>query len=192
MTASIPFHWWFMNNLAGLSVCPGPHTATQLHRRDELMNSELDGVKLGMTWWSVPVIRSVAKLEIDDFIRLWLSSAITINHRGPQVSHLPWYWSAGMLVLYMLMCVTLSFVSAATDSSLTRAAQSLEKEVQEVKATLQTMLAQLKEEEEEEEEVSELQDDDLVQNGTEEDEEEEEEEEDQYFSDSWGIWNGCL
>lgn len=70
--------------------------------------------------------------------------------------------------------------------SLTRAAQSLEKEVQEVKATLQTMLAQLKEEEEEEEEEGELQDDDLMKNGT----EEEEEEEDQYFSDSWGIWNG--
>ncbi|XP_059215168.1 disrupted in schizophrenia 1 protein [Centropristis striata] len=71
--------------------------------------------------------------------------------------------------------------------------QSLEKEVQEVKATLQTMLAQLKEEEEEVEEVDELQDDDLMKNGTEEDEEEEEEEEeeqeeeDQYFSDSWGI-----
>ncbi|XP_070834279.1 disrupted in schizophrenia 1 protein [Chaetodon trifascialis] len=63
--------------------------------------------------------------------------------------------------------------------------QSLEKEVQEVKATLQSMLAQLKEEEEEEEEVSELQDDDLMKNGTEE--EEEEEDEDQYFSDSWGI-----
>ncbi|XP_044070806.1 disrupted in schizophrenia 1 protein isoform X2 [Siniperca chuatsi] len=61
--------------------------------------------------------------------------------------------------------------------------QSLEKEVLEVKATLQTMLAQLKEDEEEEEEVSELQDDDLMKNGT----EEEEEEEDQYFSDSWGI-----
>ncbi len=88
--------------------------------------------------------------------------------------------------------MTLSFVSAATDSSLTRAAQSLEKEVQEVKTTLQTMLAQLKEEEEEEEEVSELQEDDLMKNGTEEEEEEEEEEEDQYFSDSWGIWNGCL
>ncbi|XP_070772495.1 disrupted in schizophrenia 1 protein [Enoplosus armatus] len=62
--------------------------------------------------------------------------------------------------------------------------QSLEKEVQEVKATLQTMLAQLKEEEEE---VCELLDDDLMKNGTEEEEEEEEEEEDQYFSDSWGI-----
>ncbi|XP_051816043.1 disrupted in schizophrenia 1 protein isoform X2 [Acanthochromis polyacanthus] len=64
--------------------------------------------------------------------------------------------------------------------------QSLEKEVQEVKSTLQTMLAQLKveEEEEEEEEVNEL--NDLMKNGTEE-EEEEEEEEDQYFSDSWDI-----
>ncbi|XP_075875093.1 disrupted in schizophrenia 1 protein isoform X2 [Nelusetta ayraudi] len=78
--------------------------------------------------------------------------------------------------------------------------QSLEKEVQDVKATLQSMLAQLKEEEGEEEEVEEgeeeeeeeeedkegqeeeeLQDDDLMQNGT------EEEEEDQYFSDSWDI-----
>ncbi|XP_039994966.1 disrupted in schizophrenia 1 protein isoform X2 [Xiphias gladius] len=64
--------------------------------------------------------------------------------------------------------------------------QSLEKEVQEVKATLQTMLTQLKEEEEEEEEVNELLDDDLMKNGIEE-EEEEEEEEDQYFSDSWDI-----
>ncbi|KAI9519899.1 hypothetical protein NQZ68_022926 [Dissostichus eleginoides] len=76
------------------------------------------------------------------------------------------------------------------NSSLTRAAQSLEKEVQEVKATLQTMLEQLQEEEEEEE--NELQDDDLMENGTEEEEEEveeeeEEEEDDQYFSDSWGI-----
>ncbi|XP_032396364.1 disrupted in schizophrenia 1 protein isoform X1 [Etheostoma spectabile] len=71
------------------------------------------------------------------------------------------------------------------DQSLT---QSLEQEVQELKATLQTMLAQLKEEEEEEEEVNELQGDDLVKNGTDEEEEEEEEEEDdQYFSDSWGI-----
>lgn len=64
--------------------------------------------------------------------------------------------------------------------SLTLAAQSLEKEVQDVKTTLQTMLAQLKGEEEEE-----LQDDDLMKNGTEE--EEEEEDEDQYFSDSWDI-----
>ncbi|KAM6997542.1 disrupted in schizophrenia 1 protein [Tautogolabrus adspersus] len=69
---------------------------------------------------------------------------------------------------------------------------SLEKEVQEVKATLQTMLAQLKEEDEEEEEEEELHDDDLMKNGTDEEEEEEEEEdedeeEDQYFSDSWGI-----
>ncbi|XP_034097136.1 histone H3.v1-like [Gymnodraco acuticeps] len=71
--------------------------------------------------------------------------------------------------------------------------QSLEKEVQEVKATLQTMLEQLQEEEEEE--GNELQDDDLMENGTEEEEEEEveeeeeeeEEDEDQYFSDSWGI-----
>lgn len=59
------------------------------------------------------------------------------------------------------------------------AAQSLEKEVQDVKATLQTMLAQLQGGEEEEEE---LQDDDLMKNGT-----EEEEDEDQYFSDSWDI-----
>ncbi|XP_026164898.1 disrupted in schizophrenia 1 protein isoform X2 [Mastacembelus armatus] len=62
--------------------------------------------------------------------------------------------------------------------------QSLEKEVQEVKATLQTMLTQLKEEEAEEEEVNELQDDELMKNGT---DDEEEEEEDQYFSDSWDI-----
>ncbi|XP_068597383.1 disrupted in schizophrenia 1 protein [Brachionichthys hirsutus] len=68
------------------------------------------------------------------------------------------------------------------DQPLTR---SLEKEVREVKATLQTMLAQLKgEEDEEEEDVSEVEDDDLMKNGT---EEEEEEEEDQYFSDSWDI-----
>lgn len=56
----------------------------------------------------------------------------------------------------------------------------MEKEVQDVKATLQTMLAQLKGEEEEE-----LRDHDLLKNGTEE--EEEEEDEDQYFSDSWDI-----
>lgn len=74
---------------------------------------------------------------------------------------------------------------------LTLRAQSLEKEVQDVKATLQSMLAQLKEEEgddeekeEEQQEEEELQDDDLMQNGT------EDEEEDQYFSDSWDIWNG--
>nr|XP_020455959.1 disrupted in schizophrenia 1 protein isoform X3 [Monopterus albus] len=67
--------------------------------------------------------------------------------------------------------------------------QSLEREVQEVKATLQTMLAQLKEEEAEDEEVNESQDDDLMKNGTEEENEDEndEEEEDQYFSDSWDI-----
>lgn len=70
---------------------------------------------------------------------------------------------------------------------LTLRAQSLEKEVQDVKATLQSMLAQLREEEgdeeekEEEQEEEELQDDDLMQNGTEDDEE------DQYFSDSWDI-----
>ncbi|XP_041866032.1 disrupted in schizophrenia 1 protein [Melanotaenia boesemani] len=63
--------------------------------------------------------------------------------------------------------------------------QSLEKEVQEVKSTLQTMLAQLKLEEEQEEEEEEEELNDLMKNGTEE--EEEEEEEDQYFSDSWDI-----
>ncbi|XP_029926986.1 disrupted in schizophrenia 1 protein [Myripristis murdjan] len=63
--------------------------------------------------------------------------------------------------------------------------QSLEKEVRQVKATLQSMLAQLKEEEIEED-ASVLQDGDLMENGIEE-EEEEEEEEDQYFSDSWDI-----
>ncbi|KAM9365128.1 disrupted in schizophrenia 1 protein [Pholidichthys leucotaenia] len=60
---------------------------------------------------------------------------------------------------------------------------SLEKEVQEVKSTLQTMLTQLKVEEEDEEEVNEM--DDIVNNGIEDDEEEEKE--DQYFSDSWDI-----
>lgn len=66
--------------------------------------------------------------------------------------------------------------------------QSLEKEVQEVKTTLQTMLAQLQEnEEEEEEDVNKLQDDDLMENGIEDEEEEEGDEEDQYFSDSWDI-----
>ncbi|KAF7219674.1 disrupted in schizophrenia 1 protein isoform X2 [Nothobranchius furzeri] len=63
--------------------------------------------------------------------------------------------------------------------------QSLETEVQQVKSTLQAMLAQLKVEEEEEEEGEEL--NDLMKNGTLEEEEEEEEEEDQYFSDSWDI-----
>ncbi|CAL8357283.1 unnamed protein product [Boreogadus saida] len=80
-------------------------------------------------------------------------------------------------------------------------AQSLAKEVQEVKATLQAMLAQLKEEEEEEEVKEErhrtaMHDCDLMENGIEDEEEEEEEdegekedeeEEDQYFSDSWDI-----
>lgn len=64
--------------------------------------------------------------------------------------------------------------------SLTLIAQSLEEEVQEVKATLQTILTQLKGEEEDEEEK--LREDDLMMNGT-----EEEEDEDQYFSDSWDI-----
>ncbi|KAF6725573.1 Disrupted in schizophrenia 1 protein [Oryzias melastigma] len=64
--------------------------------------------------------------------------------------------------------------------------QSLEKEVQEVKSTLQSMLAQLKVEEEEEGDENESED--LLENVTEkEEEEEEEEEEDQYFSDSWDI-----
>lgn len=89
------------------------------------------------------------------------------------------YLSVGMRFIYMLMCVCLQ-----QHSSLTPFAQSLEKEVQEVKSTLQTMLAQLKVEDEDEEEVNEL--DDLMTNGIEE-EEEEEEEEDQYFSDSWDI-----
>ncbi|CAL8300155.1 unnamed protein product [Merluccius merluccius] len=76
---------------------------------------------------------------------------------------------------------------------------SLEKEVREVKATLQAMLVQLKEGEEEdveeeEEDVEEekrhrtaVHDCDLMENGIEEEEKEEEEEEDQYFSDSWDI-----
>ncbi|XP_055018935.1 disrupted in schizophrenia 1 protein [Boleophthalmus pectinirostris] len=59
--------------------------------------------------------------------------------------------------------------------------QSLEKEVQNVKATLQSMLTQLqKDEEEEDDEINKLEDDDLMENGL-------EEEEDQYFSDSWDI-----
>lgn len=59
--------------------------------------------------------------------------------------------------------------------------QSLEKEVQNVKATLQSMLAQLqKDEEGEEDEVNKLEDDDLMENGL-------GEEEDEYFSDSWDI-----
>jgi len=104
MTASIPFHRWFMNNLTGQSVCLVPHTGSRFHRRDELMNTELDGVKLAMTWWSVPVIHLVAKLEIDDFITLCLSSGVTINHPGPQVSHLPGDLPAGMFSIYMFLC----------------------------------------------------------------------------------------
>lgn len=173
MTASIPFHWWFMNNLAGQSVCLGPHTTAQPRSRDELMNSELDGVKLGMTWWSVPVIHLVAKLEIDDFIGLWLSAAVSITMEEPQVSLLPREFVCWHAFFYLHVNVCLSVSSV---SSLTHTAQSLEKEVQEVKATLQSMLAQLKEEEEEEEEAGELQDDDLMKNGTEEELEEEEEE----------------
>ncbi|XP_067093129.1 disrupted in schizophrenia 1 protein [Osmerus mordax] len=60
--------------------------------------------------------------------------------------------------------------------------QSLEVEVKEVKAALQSMLVQLKGEEEEEEEEE---GDYIVENKKEE--EEDEEEEDQYFSDSWEI-----
>ena len=78
----------------------------------------------------------------------------------------------------MLVC---AFISPGVSLSLTPAAQSLEEEVQDVKAILQTMLTQLKGEEEEE-----LDDRDLIKNRTEE-EEEEEEDEDQYFSDSWDI-----
>lgn len=64
-----------MNYSAGRSVDPpaqGPpaHADTELHQQDELMNSELDGVKLGMTPWCAPVIHLEAKLKIDDFIRL--------------------------------------------------------------------------------------------------------------------------
>lgn len=67
----------------------------------------------------------------------------------------------------------------------------LERQVQEVKATLQNMLALLREEVEEDVNVHELQDDDeAVENKTLEEEEEEEEE--QYFSDSWDIWRGRL
>uniref|UniRef100_A0AAV2JLB1 Uncharacterized protein n=1 Tax=Knipowitschia caucasica TaxID=637954 RepID=A0AAV2JLB1_KNICA len=59
--------------------------------------------------------------------------------------------------------------------------QSLEKEVQNVKSSLQSMLAQLqRDEEEDEEEINELEDDDLMEDGL-------DEEEDQYFSDSWDI-----
>ncbi|XDV49812.1 hypothetical protein PO909_018992 [Leuciscus waleckii] len=58
----------------------------------------------------------------------------------------------------------------------------LEKEVQEVKATLQTMLSQLKEEEEEEEE-----EEDKFSDGEEEQVEDEALEEEHYFSDSWEI-----
>lgn len=71
--------------------------------------------------------------------------------------------------------------------------QCLEKEVQEVKSTLQSMFAQLKMEEQEEEEATVLiKDEAQVKVEDEEDEEEEEgeeedEEEDQYFSDSWDI-----
>ncbi|KAM6956201.1 disrupted in schizophrenia 1 protein [Aplochiton taeniatus] len=63
---------------------------------------------------------------------------------------------------------------------LSGSAQSLETEVREVKATLQTMLAHL----EEVEEVHKDEDDDLMEN---EIEEGGEEDEDQYFSDSWDI-----
>ncbi|XP_077351699.1 disrupted in schizophrenia 1 protein isoform X2 [Festucalex cinctus] len=62
-------------------------------------------------------------------------------------------------------------------------AESLERQVQEVKATLQNMLTLLREDTQ----VHELQDDDhSVGNGILE-EEDEEDEEDQYFSDSWDI-----
>ncbi|KAM9809561.1 disrupted in schizophrenia 1 protein isoform 2-T3 [Syngnathus typhle] len=65
-------------------------------------------------------------------------------------------------------------------------AESLERQVQEVKTTLQNMLTLLSEEVKEDAHVGELRDDDEpVENGILE--EEEEEEEDQYFSDSWDI-----
>lgn len=76
-----------------------------------------------------------------------------------------------------LACVLLACYVSVQLFHLTHTTQSLEKEVQEVKATLQTMFAQLKEEEQE------LKDNDLMKSGT----EEEEEDEDQYFSDSWDI-----
>ncbi|XP_077469737.1 disrupted in schizophrenia 1 protein isoform X2 [Stigmatopora argus] len=68
-------------------------------------------------------------------------------------------------------------------------AESLERQVQEVKATLQNMLALLKEEDMDHH-VHDDDDDGPEENGIlggEEEEEEEEEEEDQYFSDSWDI-----
>ncbi|XP_047207709.1 disrupted in schizophrenia 1 protein isoform X3 [Girardinichthys multiradiatus] len=68
--------------------------------------------------------------------------------------------------------------------------QSLEKEVQEVKCTLHSMLTQLKIDEQEEEEARVL--DELIKDEAQvkveaHEEEEEEEEDDQYFSDSWDI-----
>ena len=97
------------------------------------------------------------------------------------------------------MCVSESQALPSVVSFNLQPAQSLEKEVREVKATLQAMLVQLKEGEEEdveeeEEDVEEekrhrtaVNDCDLMENGIEEEEKEEEEEEDQYFSDSWDI-----
>ncbi|XP_054885850.1 disrupted in schizophrenia 1 protein [Poeciliopsis prolifica] len=72
--------------------------------------------------------------------------------------------------------------------------QCLEKEVQEVKSTLQRMLTQLQVEEQQEDDIDVS--DELVKSETrvkvkaeeeEDEEEDEEEEEDQYFSDSWDI-----
>lgn len=87
--------------------------------------------------------------------------------------------SSGLCVRFQLipLCWNLGFGFW----SLTLAPQSLEKEVQDVKATLQTMLAQLQGEDEEEQ-----QDHNLTKNGTQE-KEDEDEDEDQYFSDSWDI-----
>ncbi|KAK7902215.1 hypothetical protein WMY93_018984 [Mugilogobius chulae] len=75
-----------------------------------------------------------------------------------------------------------SHVLACHSSLLFEVSPSLEKEVQNVKTTLQLMLAQLQkdEEEDEDDEIKELEEDDLMENGL-------EEEEDQYFSDSWDI-----
>lgn len=120
-------------------------------------------------------------MEFDGFIGLWLSAALTIRRRRFRSVTFVQIFVCRRSFLYKCLRLKIFF------PSLTRCAQSLEKEVQDVKTTLQSMLAQLREEEKEEEEEEEeeaLQDDDLMQNGT---EEEEEEEEDQYFSDSWDI-----
>lgn len=127
-------------------------------------------------------------LKIDGFIGQWLSQTITVNSVALPLTFC-------LLVCFFSLLHTNMHYTETSDSSLTFSAQCLEKEVQEVKSTLQRMLTQLQVEEQQEDDTDVS--DELVKGETRvkvkaEEEEDEEEEEDQYFSDSWDIWDRRL